>query len=588
MRMKYGQATLFTAFVTVMMTTTAPAAINGADDVTNPAYDPLSGSFPDASNGGTGFGPWTLIGETTDGYAGFFAGAPDGVDNIGSTTAVGEAVWVSYANKGGGIDKATAYRGFAESLDGPGDSFSLSLENGFVNGSVGFALRNGNVTTTAGDFATDARMQLQFNGGNTTYTLVDGGGELDTGVGFTLFGIDATVRMTGADTYDIDILQYNAINDPSPVLTTITGRTLAGSGTVDSVAIFNQDVETQSDGYFNNLAYNSGLNSGTDTTLNTDYDFGWFAGTGDIGTGFGPWEFANNVSSPSGFAGFFMQSSPGNGVDNVGQPTAQDGSAWAMFSNKGDLMDSATAFRTFDNSLAAAGDSFSVAFENGFIDSGGKLGFTLRNGNTTALTDDYDTDARMQFFFEGGDGNFTLIDGDGELDTGVGFTFFGVEVTVTLTGADTYDLDILRYAEADDPAPVLTSITGRTLAGIGSIDSLALFNRDSFNQSDLFFNRLGIITDAPVELNGDLDGDGFVGITDLNIILAVWNQNVTPGDLLQGDPSGDGFVGITDLNVVLGNWNAGTPPAASAVPEPASLTLLGIGGALMLRRMRLV
>ena len=41
---------------------------------------------------------------------------------------------------------------------------------------------------------------------------------------------------------------------------------------------------------------------------------------------------------------------------------------------------------------------------------------------------------------------------------------------------------------------------------------------------------------------GDLDANGFVGISDLNIVLGNWNQNVTPGDFLSGDPSADGFV----------------------------------------------
>ena len=81
---------------------------------------------------------------------------------------------------------------------------------------------------------------------------------------------------------------------------------------------------------------------------------------------------------------------------------------------------------------------------------------------------------------------------------------------------------------------------------------------------------------------GDLDGDGFVGITDLNIVLSNWNLNVPPGDPA-ADPSGDGFIGIEDLNVVLGNWNAGTPPMAMSgdgevIPEPATLVLLVLGG----------
>jgi len=84
-------------------------------------------------------------------------------------------------------------------------------------------------------------------------------------------------------------------------------------------------------------------------------------------------------------------------------------------------------------------------------------------------------------------------------------------------------------------------------------------------------------------IEGDLDGDGFVGINDLNIVLGAWNQNVPPANPL-ADPSGDGFVGIDDLNTVLGNWNAGTPPATGAVPEPATLSLLALGGLAIMRR----
>ncbi|MEZ6193528.1 MAG: hypothetical protein R3C45_19845, partial [Phycisphaerales bacterium] len=94
----------------------------------------------------------------------------------------------------------------------------------------------------------------------------------------------------------------------------------------------------------------------------------------------------------------------------------------------------------------------------------------------------------------------------------------------------------------------------------------------------MFFNVAANTELLAVEayLAGDLNGDGFVGIADLNIVLGNWNQNVTPGYHIWGDPSGDGFVGIEDLNEVLGNWNAGTPPPpfASNIPEPGSVTLL--------------
>ncbi len=59
---------------------------------------------------------------------------------------------------------------------------------------------------------------------------------------------------------------------------------------------------------------------------------------------------------------------------------------------------------------------------------------------------------------------------------------------------------------------------------------------------------------------GDLDGDGFVGLGDLNIILQNWNR---AGQGVAGDTDADGFVGLGDLDVVLNNWNAGTPPLSS-------------------------
>lgn len=99
-----------------------------------------------------------------------------------------------------------------------------------------------------------------------------------------------------------------------------------------------------------------------------------------------------------------------------------------------------------------------------------------------------------------------------------------------------------------------------------------------------------IINPAPII--GDLNGDGYVGLDDLDIVLGNWNQNVTPSDLLLGDASGDGYVGIADLDIVLGNWNDGTPPILDNLnglaPEPGTIAVLGIAGAGLLLRRRSV
>ena len=82
---------------------------------------------------------------------------------------------------------------------------------------------------------------------------------------------------------------------------------------------------------------------------------------------------------------------------------------------------------------------------------------------------------------------------------------------------------------------------------------------------------------------GDLDGDGFIGISDLNIVLSNWNQVTPPADP-RADPSGDGFVGIDDLNYVLSLWNAGTPPVnTNNIPEPAGAAFVLVGSLALLR-----
>jgi len=140
---------------------------------------------------------------------------------------------------------------------------------------------------------------------------------------------------------------------------------------------------------------------------------------------------------------------------------------------------------------------------------------------------------------------------------------------------------------------------GETLSRIQS--GLAISDRDINDEITVFFIGRGLVNSAgiadtaysfqftldPLTLPGDLNGDGFVGLDDLDIILQNWNLNIPPGNPL-ADPTGDNFVGLDDLDIVLQNWNTGTPPppGLADIPEPGTLCLLSVGGAMLARRSR--
>ncbi len=77
---------------------------------------------------------------------------------------------------------------------------------------------------------------------------------------------------------------------------------------------------------------------------------------------------------------------------------------------------------------------------------------------------------------------------------------------------------------------------------------------------------------------GDLNGDGRVDIFDINDVSSHWG-----GSGPEGDANGDGKVNIFDINEISSHWSdGGVGGNATAVPEPAALTLTVIGVGLLL------
>lgn len=233
---------------------------------------------------------------------------------------------------------------------------------------------------------------------------------------------------------------------------------------------------------------------------------------------------------------------------------------------------------TFLNSITGAGQVAAAPNAGGFAGA-----FAPENWQF----DTDHTEARVQL--DASPGSITIFGGD---DFNEGDTDFKITVT---SGPAEYIFD-WTYFSLDDPGfDIFGVLLNGEFTRITSGDVLFGSYNLTLDAGDEFGFRIhtvdgakgsGIATIYNLHFAGDLDGDGLVGINDLNIVLANWNQNVPPANPL-ADPSGDGFVGIDDLNTVLGNWNAGTPPNQTAnIPEPGALGLLFLcsGAAMSARR----
>ena len=63
-----------------------------------------------------------------------------------------------------------------------------------------------------------------------------------------------------------------------------------------------------------------------------------------------------------------------------------------------------------------------------------------------------------------------------------------------------------------------------------------------------------------------------------------WNQTGFTNGYADADFNCDGEVGIGDLSIMAANWNWELPSSGVAVPEPATLSLLCLGGLALIRR----
>ena len=237
----------------LMVARNSSATIIATDNASDAVYSP---AWTTGDNGGSGFNAWTLRTSSggQDGFNGQFIGTSANNGN-GTTTpnidTTGSKAFGEYGNSG---NNAVGFRGFGVSL-ALNSTFSWSMDNGNIdNGNaVGLVLRNGNASANVGDFNNGLRFEFLFLGGDAGYTYNDNGGLHSTGIGFTSTGLRLGFTLTGANTYSLSVS-----NLASGVVSLVSG-TLAGSGSVDSFSIFNNNAGGggAADAFFNSFEVNA-------------------------------------------------------------------------------------------------------------------------------------------------------------------------------------------------------------------------------------------------------------------------------------------------------------------------------------------
>jgi subtilisin family serine protease len=152
----------------------------------------------------------------------------------------------------------------------------------------------------------------------------------------------------------------------------------------------------------------------SDNASDSVYGDGWTTGDNG-GSGFSGWSIAHAGAD----AGNFISA----GTSNL----QLSGTAWGIWAHS---TSEANVYRSFSRVLQP-GDAFSLGLDNNWVQNDGVVGMGLLNQNGENL---------VELFFRGGGANYIINDADGERDSGYPYNDGGFQVSLLVTGSNTYQL----------------------------------------------------------------------------------------------------------------------------------------------------
>ena len=391
--------------------TNAPPLQTGRDSPTN--YT----GWPHGASNGTGFGVWTIT--TTNGPAGSFLAETNSVATIGSDSATNYGT--SWTNGSGGGS------GFANW------SFDTNSTGTFLFGNP----------TNAGIGGMGAKaFQLRTPGGNT-YATANRAFSQPLAVGQTLsflWGMNwDSQNANGAKGFVVfsgtnEIVVVNNANSSNIVCNSVD--TGFGYGTNAMRWSFrlnsNNTLQVSANDRDGNGTFNTNL-----TVVGAPSSVRFYAANMETNFNREPYFDDLRIEGP---ANWNMSLALSNG--------------FGLWANGGGLV---TARRNLPNPMEA-GDVLTVRLDNNWVDDGKRVGLALANAAGSN---------RVNFYLVGGQTNYRIDDAVPNRDSGLAYTDSGFLLTLTMTGSNTYSLNLGG-----------TAVTG-TLGGSGPITQLVAYNENA-------------------------------------------------------------------------------------------------------------